>query len=106
MLFRRDTWLKVKKSSEKNIDSFRLILDIFKPDIVFILNWGAGKEFLDFPLEWSEFGDYQQEAVDPETGCLILKTAHPTWLNQKKLYNQVFSGIVNRANNAMHATSA
>jgi hypothetical protein len=102
----RDTWLKIKSSSEKHIDSFRLILDIFRPDIVFLLSWDASEEFLDFPLSWNEFGDYQLEAIDPETGCLVLRTAHPTWLNQNKLYDQAISGLIKRAKNATNIKSS
>jgi hypothetical protein len=97
-----DTWYKVKKASEHHLDSFRALLDIFQPHVVFLLNWDPGEHFLDFPLTWDEFGNHQAEARDSVTGCLILATAHPTWLNQNRLYDQAISGLIKRANTAMH----
>jgi len=93
-----DTWHQVKTASEQYLDSFRVILDVLRPHIVFILNWDPGDHFLDFPLTWTEFGNHQAEAIDPVTGCLILATAHPTWLNQNGLYDEAINGLIQRAN--------
>lgn len=92
-----DVWRKVKTASEQHLDSLRAILDVFRPQIVFLLNWDPGEPFLDFPLTWTNFGDHQAEAQDPKTGCLILKTAHPTWLNQHGLYDEAINGLTQRA---------
>jgi len=100
-----ETWHQVKLASEQHLDSFRTILDILSPCVVFLLNWDPGDHFLDFPLSWSEFGDHQAEAVDPVTGCLILATAHPTWLNQNGLYDEAISGLIQRAKKTAVLTS-
>lgn len=92
-----DNWHKVKVSSEKHIDSFRRILDVFQPHVVFLLNWEPGGHFLDFPIAWNIYEDYQAEAVDPTTGCLILNTAHPGLLSRKHLFDEAINGVVQRA---------
>lgn len=101
----RDVWQEVKRASEEHLDSFRTILNILQPHVVFLLNWDPGEHFLDFPLSWTEFGNHQAEATDPVTGCLILATAHPTWLNQNGLYDEALAGIIQRANKAVQAMS-
>lgn len=100
-----NTWHKVKAASEKNLDSFRMILDVFHPQVVFLLNWDPGDHFLDFPIDWTHFGDHQAEATDSITGCLILATAHPTWLNQNGLYDEAINGIIQRAKKAVDTTA-
>jgi hypothetical protein len=100
-----DVWHQVKLASEEHLDSFRAILDILRPHVVFLLNWDPGEHFLDFPLSWTEFGNHLAEATDPETGCLILATAHPTWLNQNGLYDEAIAGIIQKANKAVHPTA-
>lgn len=92
-----DDWHNVKVASEKYLDSFRLILDTFRPHIIFLMNWEPNEPFLDFALDWTEFGDHQAVARDPVTKCLILATAHPTWLNQKGLYDAAIGGLIQRA---------
>jgi len=100
-----DVWRKVKSASEHHLDSFRAILDILRPQVVFLMNWDPGDHFLDFPLSWEEFGNHQAEAIDPVTGCVILATAHPTWLNQNRIYDEAIGGIIQRANKTLRATT-
>lgn len=100
-----DTWSKVKMASEKYLDSLRTILDIFRPDLLFVMNWHPGVHFLDLQLEWNDFGEHQSEAVDPETGCVILATTHPTWLNNNNLYDEAVSGLIQKANKVLNSSS-
>ena len=99
-----DVWHQVKIASEEHLESFRTILDILRPHVVILLNWDPGDHFLDFPLSWNEIGNHQAKATDPATGCLILATAHPTWLNQNGLYDEALAGIIQNANKAVVST--
>lgn len=92
-----ETWRKVKDAAENHLDSFRTILDVFAPHVVFIMNWDPGDHFLDFPIQWDEFGNHLAYAYDEVSGCHLLATAHPTWLNQNNLYEETIFGIIQKA---------
>lgn len=100
-----ETWRKVKDSSEKHLDSFQGILDVFRPHIVFLMNWDPGDHFLDFDIEWKNFGDHQASAFYEPTQTHIFATAHPTWLNQNSIYDEAITGIIEEANKTVVATA-
>ena len=92
-----ETWRKVKDASERHLDSFQGILDVFRPHIVFLMNWDPGDHFLDFEIQWKTFGDHQASAFYEPTQTHIFATAHPTWLNQNALYDEAITGIIKEA---------
>lgn len=92
-----ETWRKVKDSSEKHLDSFQGILDVFRPHLVFLMNWDPGDHFLDFEIEWTNFGDHQASAFYPPTKTHVFATAHPTWLNRNFIYDEAICGIIEEA---------
>jgi hypothetical protein len=98
-----ETWRKVKDSSERHLDSFQGILEVFRPHAVFIMNWDPGDHFLDFEIQWENFGDHQASAYYEPTNTHIFATAHPTWLNQASLYDEAITGIIARANQTLQA---
>jgi hypothetical protein len=98
-----ETWRKVKDSSEKHLDSFKGILDVFRPHMVFLMNWDPGDHFLDFDIEWKNFGDHQASAFYEPAQTHIFATAHPTWLNQNSIYDEAITGIIEEANKTRHS---
>jgi len=99
-----ETWRKVKDASERHLDSFQGILDVFRLHIVFLMNWDPGDHFVDFEIEWKNFGDHQASAFYAPTQTHIFATAHPTWLNKNHLYDDAIPGIIEEANKARMAT--
>ncbi len=95
-----EAWRKVKDVSERHLDSFQGILDVFRPHIVFLMNWEPGAHFMDFDLQWKDFGDHQAAAFYEPTKTHIFGTAHPSWLNQNHLYDEAISGIMAEASRA------
>ncbi len=93
-----DVWKNVKTASERHFDSLENILQIFRPDVLFILNWSLPSAFVDIPIMWENNGDHLAHAFIPETNTNIFLTAHPSWLNKKKLYEKVISGVIDAAN--------
>jgi hypothetical protein len=98
-----ETWRKVKDASERYLDSFKALLEMFKPDVVFLMNWEPGDHFLDFEIHWYDFGDHQAYAHDALSNTHILATAHPTWLNRNGLYDKAISGIIGKAKQVLEA---
>lgn len=96
-----DTWRSVKDASEKSLDSFKNILEIFTPNVVVLMNWDPGSHFIDFEICWDEFGNHQAYALYKPTMTLIFATAHPTWLNQNNLYDEAIDGIIKKANQSL-----
>jgi len=62
-----EIWHKVKDASERHLDSFKAILEILQPHVVFLMNWEPGDHFLDFEIHWHDFGDHQAYAHDPHS---------------------------------------
>jgi len=100
-----DVWRKIKDASEKHLDSFSAILDIFTPHVVVVMNWEPGDHFLDLNIKWNNLGDHLIEARHEATGTYILAAAHPTWLNQNSLYDTTITRIVEKATQAIKETS-
>lgn len=98
-----ETWRKVKDASERHLDSFQGILDVFRPHIVFLMNWDPGEHFLDCDIQWNNFGDHQASAFYEPTQTHIFVTAHPSWLNKNHIYDEAIIGIMKEAKKARMA---
>lgn len=92
-----ETWRKIKDASEQHFDSLTVLLDIFRPHIVIVMNWEPHAHFLDIRLSWEEFGNHQAYAFHEPSHTHILAMAHPTWLNRNSLYETAVKGIIQKA---------
>jgi len=78
------TWRKLKAASERSLDRLSLILDVFSPHAVIVLNWCVPAHYWDRPLAWSAVSHYLRHAVDQPTGTHVFHTAHPAWLGRSR----------------------
>jgi hypothetical protein len=97
-----EVWRKVKSASEEQFDSLASLLQLFRPDAVFVHNWDRnGRFFRDSALCWDDFGPHQAHAYSAETKTHVFLTAHPLWLNRARIYDSTLNGILERARRAL-----
>lgn len=93
----KDVWRRLKDASEKHLDSFETLIEVFLPDVVVIMNWEPSGHFMDVSLNWETLGDHLAFATHPAAKTQVFKTAHPTWLNQNDLYDPAVAEIIKKA---------
>ena len=91
-----EAWRRLKTASEQHLDSFSAILEVFRPNVVIVMNWEISGNYWRRPLKWETIGDHVYYAFDASQGTHIFHTAHPTWLNLNKMRNIVFETICER----------
>jgi hypothetical protein len=77
-------WRKLKLASERCLDRLSLILDVFSPHAIVILNWHIPAHYWDRHLEWTTITDHLRHATDGKTGAQVFHSAHPAWLGRKR----------------------
>lgn len=82
-----EDWQKFKAASERHLDSFAKILDVFQPHLAIVLNWTVRDEYWDYPLEWHRIGDHVDYAFDPVHSTHVFHIAHATWLRGERRSN-------------------
>jgi hypothetical protein len=45
-----DNWLRFKTASERHLDFLSPILNVFRPDVAIVTNWGVRDQYWDLPL--------------------------------------------------------
>jgi hypothetical protein len=75
-----EAWQQFKAASERHLDSFSTILDVFRPQLAIVLNWIVHDKYWDLPLQWERIGDHVNYAFEAVHGTHVFHTAHPTWL--------------------------
>lgn len=92
-----DNWLTVKKASKK-FDAASHILKILRPDIMVILNWNTGEEWLSkglpTPVNRQEIADHLWYYYLPDSRTHVLWTAHPTWLAKNTDFDKHIKDLV------------
>jgi hypothetical protein len=92
-----DSWLCVKNAS-KQLDGAKHILNILRPDIMVILNWGTNEEWLikglSTPVNRQEIDNHLWYYYLPDTKTHVLWTAHPTWLSKNKIFGKHIDDLV------------
>jgi hypothetical protein len=97
-----EAWKTFKTASERQLDSFASILDIFRPHLVIVLNWTVRDEYWDIPLQWTRIGDYVDYAFDASHSTHVFHTAHPTFLRGERR-SAVFETISRQWNSVYNA---
>jgi hypothetical protein len=87
-----ESWKTCKGAAERHLDSFAAFLNIFRPQLVVVMNWTVRDEYWDLPLSFERVGNYVDYAFEPTHGCHIFHTAHSTFL-RGGLRQEVFDTI-------------
>lgn len=92
-----ESWLRVKKAS-KMFDKAQYLLDVLKPNIMVIENWETSETWLSEGLNENiirqEIDDHLWYYFLPTTQTHILWTAHPTWLNKNRDFDNYIKYLV------------
>lgn len=95
-----ENWLKVKNAS-KIFDKAKYLLDVLKPNIMVIESWETPETWLSEGLNQNlvkqEIDDHFWYYFLPTTQTHILWTAHPTWLNKNRHFNDYIKYLVSFA---------
>ena len=73
-------WRTIKSASERHLDSFAAILNIFRPHLSIVMNWTVSDSYWDCPLQFEGIGDHVAYALSEPHGTHVFNLAHPTWL--------------------------
>ena len=79
-----EAWQQFKTASERHLDSFSTILDVFQPHLAIVLNWTVRDEYWDVPLDWQRIGDHVDYAFEPSHATHVFHIAHATWLRGER----------------------
>ena len=77
-------WRTTKTASERHLDSFATILNIFRPHIAVVMNWSVCETYWDCPLKFERIGDHVDYAFAEHHETHVFHIAHPTWLRGSK----------------------
>lgn len=88
-----EAWQRLKIASDRHLDSFPAILEVFRPHVAIIMNWSVSPAYWGSARQWEAIGDHVNYVRDDSYGTQIFHTAHPTWLSRKKIKETVFDAI-------------
>jgi hypothetical protein len=73
-------WRTIKTASERHLDSFSAILNVFRPHLAIIMNWTVSDAYWDCSIHFQEIGDHVSYAFMESPGTHVFNIGHPTWL--------------------------
>jgi len=88
-----ESWKRLKAASERQLDSFPAILEVFRPHLAIVMNWRISPNYWGSARKWEALGDHVNYTRDESYGTHVFHTAHPTWLSRKKMRGVVFDVI-------------
>jgi hypothetical protein len=88
-----ESWTLLKAASERHLDSFPAILEVFRPHLAIVMNWKISPIYWGSARKWEALGDHVNYTRDESYGTHVFHTAHPTWLSRKKMRRAVFDVI-------------
>ena len=89
-----EAWRTIKIASERHLDSFSAILDIFRPHVAIVMNWNVSPEYWNRPLQWETLGHHVRHALDNSHATHVFHTAHPNGMRDDR--SEIFEMISNK----------
>jgi hypothetical protein len=89
-----EAWQRIKTASERHLDSFSSLLDMFRPQLAIVMNWSVRDDYWNLPLQWETLGHHARYAFDTAHTTHIFHTAHPNGMRDDR--TEIFEMISNK----------
>ena len=93
-------WLKVKLASDRHLDSFSAISEVFRPHVSIVMGWGSAvphNYWRDCSFVQREcLGDHVNYAFDETHSTHVFHTAHPNWYRSRDRKTKMIEAVLEK----------